>query len=290
MVQTMSEVIAVDLGGTNFRMARVDESGRIVAQHKIPTKSVGSLHDGLMELTHSIDAPKDSPLIFGAPGIVDFRQGKVIYAPNLSEEFREDIVVTDLSKRLAREVVLVNDADLAAVGEASIGAAKGRRAVVYVTCSTGVGAGAVLDGKLVHGHFSGMEIGHTIVTLDPTQEVEAHASGTALARRLSQLGLALTNQKLVEEAADGDSVALAALAPVTKALGVALANLAWLFAPDSIVLGGGLGLSNPIIARQAKEEFSRVCPPYLGPDIIVEAALGDDAGIRGSAFVRAALR
>lgn len=285
----MSEVIAVDLGGTNFRMARVDGGGEIVAQHKIPTASVGSLHEGLSKLITAVEAPPDLPLIFGAPGIVDFREGKVIFAPNLTEELRADIVVAELADRLSREVVLVNDADLAAVGEASIGAAEGRRAVVYVTCSTGVGAGAVLDGKLIHGHFSGLEIGHTLVALDPTEEVEAHASGTALSRRVSKTGLDLSNQKLVEAAAAGDPAALAELVPVTKALGVALANLAWLFAPDAIVLGGGLGLSNPIVADQARKEFAKVCPPYLGPEIILPAALGDDAGIRGSAFVRAAL-
>ncbi|MHB8189278.1 MAG: ROK family protein [Ferrimicrobium sp.] len=285
----MTDVLAVDLGGTNFRLARVSAEGEILAQSKLPTRSVSSIAEGIKKLIATVGGEGCSSLVFGAPGVVDLQEGRVVYAPNIPDAFRLEIDRSQLSEALGYEVLLVNDADLATMGEASVGAGAGARSVVYVTCSTGVGAGAVLDGRLVHGRYSAMEIGHTILNMDPVAETEARASGTAMAKRAREANVDLSNAELVAAAAKQELTSLEILSPVASALGAALSNLAWLLGPDVIVVGGGLGLSNPLVLTLARAFFDSCCPPYLTSSVVVPAALGDDAGLRGAPFVAAAL-
>jgi glucokinase len=150
----VTNVLAVDLGGTNFRMAVVDPAGTILAREVLPTKEAGSVASGLQRLIEALGAGDLDTLVFGAPGVVDYREGRVVFAPNLDREFLAELSVGELERATGTKVLLVNDADLAAVGEARIGAGKGAGTVLYLTCSTGVGAGLVTGGRLLRSRYS----------------------------------------------------------------------------------------------------------------------------------------
>jgi glucokinase len=285
----VSEVLSVDLGGTNFRMAVISDSGEVLRSEKVPTAEVESIAEGLKTLIEKVDGQGVEDLVFGAPGVVDFETGTVLYAANLSEEHRKEINRSALEAAIGKRIFLVNDADLAAVGEAYLGAGKGLESVLYLTCSTGIGGGYVQHGKLYRSRYSGMEAGHTRLGLEPYDEAESLGSGTALARMASELGLSIDNPTLVSRASLAGGREREILEGAMEALGVLAANLAWLLAPDVIVVGGGLGLSSPLVLELANQAFGRAKPHYLAELTLVPALLGDDAGLRGAAFVEKAL-
>lgn len=285
----MTNVLAVDLGGTNFRMAVVDPAGTIVAREVLPTKEAGSVGDGVRRLIEALNAGDLDTLVFGAPGVVDYREGRVVFAPNLDRELLAELSVAELERATGAKVLLVNDADLAAVGEARIGAGRDAGTVLYLTCSTGVGAGLVTNGRLLRSRYSTMEAGHTRLGLERVDEAEALASGTALARMAREAGLSLDNPALVRAAAASVGLEREVLERVTEALGTLIGNLSWLVAPDRIVVGGGLGLADPIVLELARKAFAAVVPSFLRGVDLEPAELGDDAGLRGSAFIHEAL-
>ncbi|WP_298207418.1 ROK family protein [Ferrimicrobium sp.] len=285
----MGEVLAVDLGGTNFRMARVSSDGDIVKRAVLSTKEATSVGEGLGQLVSLVGGEDVSTLVFGAPGVVDYSKGHVVYAPNLDQEFLSELSVSALEGVLDKKVILVNDADMAALGESELGAGKGGSTVVFVTCSTGVGAGVVHAGRLLRGHFSTMEAGHTRLGLEAMDEAESLASGTALARMAKEAGLVVDNPGLVKSAAANAGMEREVLSRVTEALGILLSNLAWLLSPDKIVVGGGLGLSDPFVLELTQQVFDSSVPKYLKGLQLSPAELGDDAGLRGAAFVESAL-
>ncbi|MCI2975950.1 MAG: ROK family protein [Ferrimicrobium sp.] len=285
----MGEVLAVDLGGTNFRMARISSDGEILKRAALSTKEATSVGEGLAKLVELVDGAEVPTLIFGAPGVVDYTKGHVVYAPNLDQEFLAELSVAALEKVLDKRVILVNDADMAALGESELGAGQGGSTVVFLTCSTGIGAGVVHQGRLLRGHFSTMEAGHTRLGLEAMDEAESLASGTALARMAKEAGLSVENPALVKSAAANAGIEREVLSRVTEALGILLSNVAWLLAPDKIVVGGGLGLSDPVVLEMTQQVFDRSVPKYLAGLQLIPAQLGDDAGLRGAAFVETAL-
>ncbi|ACU53464.1 ROK family protein [Acidimicrobium ferrooxidans DSM 10331] len=283
------EILAVDLGGTNFRMAKVSSEGVLLARAEIPTASITDVVDGLGRLVDQVDGGGVATLVFAAPGVVDRDAGTVVFCGNLDDAVRRTIVASRIADALAKRVVLVNDADAAAIGEAWAGAGRGARTVVYVTVSTGIGAGLVHRGTLYVGRFTGMEAGQIRLGLEDVDRAEHVGSGTALARTARQLGLELANPEVVRRAHQ-EGVARLALTRTMEALGVTLANLAWLLVPDRIVIGGGLGLSDPLVLELATQAFHRAGPAFLEDLSIVPAALGDDAGLIGAAFAERALQ
>src|SRR5579859_2111317 len=145
--------LAVDLGGTNLRAALVDAEGRIQARHQRPTPHDASAPEALLELVREVGGGGCQLAVIGVPGRVDYSAGRLEYAPNLHPAWTELLAAEPLAAHLGLPVRVANDADLAAVGETCFGAAAGRSDVVYMTVSTGVGAGVLLGGRLVHGRL-----------------------------------------------------------------------------------------------------------------------------------------
>lgn len=195
---------------------------------------------------------------------------------------------------LGMPVLLANDADLAAVGEASFGAGRGWRDVAYVTLSTGVGAGVVFDGAIVHGRRSLAELGPTILdraaaAIGDPATVEALGSGTALGRVACAAGLPEDGAELVRLVAAGDEQAGRVWATVVRAAAYGIVNVAHLFSPEIVIVGGGLGRNGSLVLDPVRAELDRFGPAGLPePIALVEAALGDDAALVGAALWRAA--
>lgn len=288
-------VLAVDLGGTQMRAALVGPSGTAEARRSRPTPQDEECPDALLALAGDLlDREVAGRAVIGVPGRVDYREGRLEHAPNLPPRWPGALQADALSERLGVPVSIANDADVAAVGEACFGAGRGHDDVVYITFSTGVGAGVLLGGRLVSGRRSGAELGHTVLDLTALRDgapatVEDLASGTALERLASDRGLPPDGETIVEHVRAGDTTARSVWDEVVDSLAAATTNLAHLYSPSVIVLGGGLGRNGDLLLEPVRRHLAERGPLRLPEPVAVEvAALGDDAGLIGAAGWRAA--
>lgn len=319
-------VVGVDLGGTNMQIGVVDAEGKIIGRCKRKTKAhegrdtvIKRLVEGVWRAMDDAKTPRDRlfGVGVGAPSAVDFEKGVVIKAGNLGWE---DLPLREiLMKEFAKEagvrdgglrVALDNDVNVAAWGEAQLGAARGRGNMLAVWVGTGVGAGLVLDGRLWRGprHTAG-EIGHVI--LFPGGQpgfmtVEDICSRTGIVNALKRLLPMYPDSalhKLIAEKADetgsigsstiarayekDDELARKVVDKSAEFLGVAIANIVTMLSIDCVVLGGGVteALGGPYVSRVTKSFERAVFPSVLRKTDIVASSLNDDAGVFGAAML-----
>lgn len=283
------DVLAIDVGGTRLRAAIVAPDGAVRARAERLTAGAAS-GAAVAELAATLTAVhRCARCVAGLPGRVDYERGRLEYAPNLPPSWPAQLTTAGLSATLGLPVALANDADMAAVGEAFFGAGRGAADVVYVTVSTGVGAGVLLGHRLVHGRRSIAEIGHTVIdrvalAAGEPATVEGLGSGTALARGAAAAGVVGDGAALAALVRDGDAAATRIWGEAIHAAALGVANLAFLFAPEVIVLGGGVSRTGDLLLEPVRSYLHRCGPPGLAETIDVRAAeLGDDAGLVGAA-------
>lgn len=286
-------VLATDLGGTRMRAAIVSVGGDVRHRRVEPTPRDATCPDALVALVGGLlDTAAPESAVVGVPGRVDYGSGLLEYAPNLPESWLPALSEEELSAALGIPVALANDADLAAVGEAHLGAGRLYDDVVYVTISTGVGAGVVLGGRLVHGRRSLAEAGHTVIDRAAAARgepatLEELASGTALARLAGEAGIEGGPPEVVVRVEAGDQTATSIWERVVEAAAIGVANLVHIYAPQVVVVGGGLSRAGNLLLDPIRAHLARSAPPGLA--VAVEgAALGDDAGLVGAAAWRQA--
>ena len=304
-------VFAADVGGTHLRVALIDEAGRIQTQRKSETpkdNDARSVVRALVEASRECDRDRrpDAPAISAAsimvPGTINKNNTMVVQVPNLPclDSLGLKAILED---ELGWPVVLENDANAAAVGEAWLGAARGYRSVICITLGTGVGGGIILDGELWRGaEGSAGEIGHT--TVEPfgglkckcgnTGCLEMFASATAIVR-MAREGLPLyadstlhaakiSAEKVFDAGRNGDELALKIFKQVGKYLGVGLASLINLLGPEMIVIGGGVVNGWDLFERDMRDEVAaRAFLPLAERVRIAPAECGDNAGLLGAA-------
>jgi glucokinase len=284
----ISLICGVDLGGTQTRLTVVRGDGETLGTTRASTGELGG-PDGLVAwVSARVRELGRGPLAsvaVAAPGPLDPRRGVLVNPPNLVG-WRNVELTSLLGAALDCPAHLENDANLAALGEFRRGAGRGTHTMLYVTWSTGVGGGLILDDRLFSGaHGSAGEIGHTIIDphgpLDTCGQrgcVEVFCGGRALARQTGR-----SAEELFEGAAAGDPEALAVVRRAATHMGYALLNLTNLFDPEVIVMGGGISRSWAQVAPVLEEVLDgspfidaarrpRLCP----------AQLGDDAGLVGA--------
>jgi glucokinase len=305
-------IIAVDLGGTQLRAALCTADGTV---HNRVSKKTRAKRGPEVVLEHiaqtitEIWPAKDKVRAVGisAAGPLDPYNGVVLGSPNLPGWV--NIPLRDImSERLGVPIFVGNDANLAALGEHSFGAGRGYDNMVYMTISTGIGGGIIVDGKLLLGHkgLAG-EIGHVVLQPNGPQCgcgnrgcLEALASGTAIGRQAQTLAatgrapailaaadgdVMLVSAKSVGlAAAQGDKVALKLLRRAGRYIGIAIANLMHLFNPECFVLGGGVTHTGDLLFKPIRRTARRQVqvPQYVTDTKIVPAALGDDVGLLGA--------
>jgi glucokinase len=311
-------VVGIDLGGTKISTALVDNAGRVIAYDyrethasEGPEAVIGRMLDAARGvMTRAGVTPAQVAAVgIGAPGPLDIDAGVVVAPPNLPgwdyvplRQLVEDA--------LGITTFLENDANAAALGEHRFGAGRGTAHMIYVTVSTGIGGGLILDGKLYHG-ADGMagEIGHvTIMPYGPHCGcgnrgcLEALASGTAIARQAREsvvrgvptlmADLAggdakrITAKLVAEAASQGDVEAQEILAEAMNYLGIGMANLVDLFNPQLIVIGGGLTNIGEALFGPVRRAIDRRALRSLAQRVrVVPAALGDKVGVLGAAAV-----
>lgn len=187
--------------------------------------------------------------------------------------------VQKLGQEVGLPVYLANDADLAALGEHRYGAGRGFRDMLYVTSSTGVGAGVVLGGRLVHGALSLAEVGHTVIDRSTGGTVESLGSGTALAR-LAGFDAASVSVR----AADGDRTATQQFAQVASDFATGVFNMVHSFSPEVVVIGAGMSQAGELLlgpVRAALNQCDTGCPATRASVVVAEG--GDDVGLKGAA-------
>lgn len=302
--------IAVDLGGTRFRVAVGTREGEIEWRVSRPTQVergreavLASLFDAVDEAMSTVaDRRTIKGIGFGAPGPLDPWTGVIFNPPNMPGW--DMVPIKQLfEERFHLPVKVANDANLAAVGEHRYGAGKGFEHIIYVTVSTGIGGGVIVNNQLLLGHcgFAG-EVGHMTIDMHGGVDkcgnvgcLEMIASGTAIGRQareavesgaetaLSRFPLEEITAMTVEELAyKGDPLSQRILRDAGIALGVGMVNLAHLFNPRRIIIGGGVSNAGPLLWDAIHETVrARAMTPCHRELEIVPAGLGDDAGLLG---------
>ncbi len=296
------------MGGTKARAALVNDRGELGRRVERPTH--GEFDPRLLVglLGELLDESPERPEAVGVAfaGFID-SSGRIAFAPNL--DVADGEVAGPLEERFNLPAVVVNDANAAAWGEYRSGSGRGAQHLLMLTVGTGIGGGIVLDGRLYTGSRGfAAEFGHIPVQRNGPRCacgargcLEAMASGTALARMareeigdhpessISELAGGerrnITGAMVGQAAAGGDEFALDLLDRLGVWLGVGIAGLAQAFDPDLVVVGGGVAKSGSLFLSSAIKELSDRFAGQVDPPPVVPAALGNDAGVIGSALV-----
>lgn len=302
-------IVGIDLGGTKISCAVADLDGQVISQNTVPTNA----HEGEVSVLNriimsvqtvlknaDINIDNIKAIGVGSPGPLDTKTGVIITTPNLP--FKNFNLINPLKEKFGVPVYLDNDANVAAIGEFMFGAAKGTENMVYFTASTGVGGGAILNGKVYRGNTSNaLEIGHmTVAPEGPRCNcgnigcLEAVASGTAIAKRgreavESKIETSLkeyetvTSYEVFKEAAAGDIVAKEIIDSCLNYLGIGVANAIAIFDPEMVVIGGGVSKAGQVVFDKVQEVVNKRCFKNMAESCrILPAGLGADAGVIGA--------
>lgn len=300
----MNTYISIDVGGTQIRVAVYPAEGidplRI---KKIATKGIGTAVERIIATVKELWRKEENvkAIAICVPGPVDPEAGIIFTAANVPEW--NNIPLRDiLQNEFHVPVFLGNDANLAALAEWQFGAGRGHRNLIYLTISTGVGGGVIMDGNLLLGYRGlGAELGHVIVQPDGAMcgcgnrgHIESYSSGTGIANfvkeqlatgRASSLANEekITAKEVAKAAKAGDELALEAFANASKYLAIGIANYLHIFSPTVFVFGGGVSqvgdlLFDPIRKMLPNMVYSDV---YLENLSLVTAELGDDVSLLG---------
>ena len=298
--------IAVDIGGTQLRAACYSTGSLTpLALKKVPTRDPHATPlERLKALIASVWPEEGNVKAIGAaaPGPLDPFHGIVLEAPNIPGWVNLPLR-KELEERFQVPVTLGNDANLAALGEWEYGAGRGHHHLVYLTISTGIGGGVIIDDRLLLGQRGlAAELGHiTVLPGGPLcacghrGHLEAVASGTAIARwvqdemahgAVSSLpaNQPLTAKRIAQAAQAGDELAIAALRRAGDFVGQATADFLHIFNPSIVIIGGGVSRSGSFFMdplRQSLQEHV-LTPQYLENFQLSVAALGDEAGLMGA--------
>jgi glucokinase len=311
--QRKKRVGAVDLGGSKILSVIAQDDGRRLAEDRRPTSAeegpevvlgriVGSLEEALAKA--GLRPGELAAVGICSPGPCDIDAGVIRSAPNLPG-WRDVPVCRYLEERLGVPSRLENDANAAALGEHVYGAGRGCRHLIYITVSTGIGGGLIIDGRLYRG-ATGLagELGH--MTIDPDGSLcgcgnrgclEALASGRAIAARgeelvaqggsallarLAQEHGGLTAETVCRAAEEGDRASRDIIQRAGYYLGIGFANYLNIFNPEMIIIGGGLAKAGDLLLAPARAEMeARAMPEALKAAQLKLAELGDYVGVMG---------
>jgi glucokinase len=277
-------VIGIDIGGTGTKFGIVDRDGNVLFSSEISTKKhatvesfIDELHDALGELIQKAGGTgRIKGIGVGAPN-GNYYTGTIEYAPNLP--WKGIIPLAKLLEdKFQLPTSLTNDANAAAIGEMTYGAAQGMKDFIMITLGTGVGSGIVANGQLIYGHdgFAG-ELGHTIIIPDGRLHpgtnkhgsLESYASATGVRYTALELlekttedsllrkvpAAEMDSKKVYEAAIQGDKLAREIYEFTGRILGIALANAVMFSSPEAIILFGGLTKAGDLILKPTREHM-----------------------------------
>jgi glucokinase len=299
-------VLGVDIGGTKIAAGVVDEAALVSGTVVRPTRAAEGFEVSLAQVLATVAEvfrPGLGAIGICAPGPLNPKTGVILNPPNLFG-WRNVPLARIVAERFGVPCRIENDANAAGLAETLFGAARGCASVLYMTWSTGIGTGIVLDGKIYYGkNGAAAEGGH--VTVDYASRVvcncgsrgciEALASGAAMERRARELlatfpGTALaepvTGETIGAAAAAGDALALRVIEEAATLVGAWMGSMVSVLDPDIIVGGGGIArIGEPLFSRLRANVPARTINQFASEIPIVPAALAADAGLVGAASV-----
>jgi len=292
----------VDIGGTKIAVGAIDDQGRILSKLECPTHAEQGYATALkriVKMIRDLDTSIEG-IGIGCTGPVYALTGE-IGDVNFLPGWLGENPVKDLEQAFRVTVAMENDADAAALAEAGWGAGKSKRRLVYVTVGTGIGGGIILDGHVYRGvDHAHPEIGHHLI--DPSGPPclcgfhgcwESLAAGPAMVQWAEANMVSayphranLSAKRICDLARKGDDLALRAVQRETRYLGLGLANVVTMFAPDTIVLSGGVMKSADIFLEGIHKTIRESCRfvPFEKTEIAL-ASLGEDTNLIGAARV-----
>lgn len=311
-------LVGIDLGGTAIKAGLVDREGRILIQSSIATK-VGRDYRLIIEdmkkqiekliQDYGIGMDDIESIGIGAPGLMNYKSGHVIYCTNL---FWNNVPLgVLLQEHFKKPVYIENDATVAGLAESLFGSTKGVSNSVFLTIGTGIGSGIIINNKVYSGsHFAGAEIGHMIIgenfykcNCGNNGCLETFASATAMIKyaihRLEKDDIKTIildkaagkteniNAKVIFDAAkEGDQLGTETVDRMIKYLSIGIINVCNILDPEIIAIGGGVSKAGDYLIERLKIEVGKM---FFTPNIkygdIVLAQLGNEAGILGAAFL-----
>ena len=296
-------IIAIDLGATNIKFGLLSQDFRIASTTVLSTKVYGSkpkLIDAIIDTVRSILKKNNIGkrrllgIGIGVPGPVDFKKGIVHYLPNIPG-WREVGICKIIKSRTGINCFVDNDANLMALAECRLGAAKDGRNVVCLTLGSGIGGGIIIEGELYRGSGSlAGEIGHIPVNM---KGPICNCGGIACAERyignthILKMANAIFGKDIsLEEASllasSGNKKAVKLWRQVGNYLGVALAGVINLLNPDTIVIGGGVSEAGDILFDSVRAVVNKRAMPVVKDFVkIKKALLGTKAGIVGAGLL-----
>ena len=312
-------IIGDDLGGTTTKLAVLKQTGEIINKWEIPTDVSSEGRNIICDIAKSINQKiveldiTNGDILgigLGAPGPVNLENGVIYEAVNLGWQDKYPLQQL-LEEATAISTIIDNDANCAALGEMWKGAGNGAKDLICITLGTGVGGGIIANGDIIHGiNGAGGEIGHvTSVSVGgapcncgKTGCLETIASATGIVRLArgklqnrqvdSKLHHSLihkgkiTAKDVFDAASEGDLIANDVVNEVAKYLGLALANVATIFNPEKIVLGGGVSKAGDTLLKPVKEYFEKFVFNRVAQSTkLTIATLGNDAGVVGAAWL-----
>ena len=294
--------IGLDLGGTNFRAAAIDQDGKLLDKIAGTTNTaagrdaiVGDLVSAIETLRARRSGDQLAGIGIAVPGFIIMETGTVLVSPNIPP--LDNFAARDaFQQRLKTPVILENDANAAALGEKWIGAGKDVNDLVLLTLGTGIGGGIISDGRVLHGYMGmAAELGHVTVDLygmpcgcGNNGCLEKHASATAIstmARHLN-LGENPTSKDVYDLAMQGNASAKRVFECMGRALGIGLATYIQVFNFPLYLLSGGPLAAWDFFAPAMFQEIQQRSLTYRSAKTRVEkATLGSDAGLFGAAYL-----
>lgn len=290
----MRYALSVDIGGTNTRVALINENYKIEERISFltDTEDPWPLLKRICETAAGF-RKEVTGLGLSCPGPLDLLNGRVLTPPNLHGTWHYLNLEEELVQMLKIPVYLENDANLAALAEAKLGAGRNCRVVQYLTVSTGLGAGLVIDGRIFHGaHGFANEVANTVLIPDGPCHgdlfpgaLEALCSGSGIEHRARSAQLSVKHAGEVNDlAVKGNPAAVTIMNEAKLYLANYIAGVIGFADPDVIILGGSVALKTEEFVREIEEKTKEKVFPVLRPYVnIRKAALGDDSGLLGAA-------
>jgi glucokinase len=308
----MNEVLAgIDIGGTKIAVALETPSGERVAGRFLPTQAESGAYAVLENISRAVEEMLDENKVeivslgVGSPSPLDAEKGLILSPSNLRDWDRFPIVSL-LNERFKVPVTLDNDANVAALGEYIYGAGRGYKNIFYITVSTGIGGGIIINGEIFHGVSSGAgELGHTVVQPEgvrcncgSTGCLETICAGVHIARRAKERLASgapslinemvsdeseITAQTVVEAARRKDPLATEIWDETCRFLAIGVANIFTLLAPEIVIIGGGIAASGEMLFAPLKEMIPHFVSMIPREKInVVPAQLGAESGVCGA--------
>ena len=312
MTEVRKYYIGIDLGGTFIKGGICDDRGNIIISDKVPTETefgADRVMDNISRLAFmlldkaGLSVGDVEGLGMGVPGMIDSKNGTVIFSNNFN--WKDVKICKGIKERTGLDAEISNDANVAALGEATFGSGKDFDDMILLTLGTGVGGGIVVDNKLIEGNkCAGAELGHAVI-VDGGEQctcgrkgcLEAYASATALIRdtkramenhkdsKMWEIGsLDKVTGKVAFDYKEVDKYAKEVVDNYIEKLACGITNYANIFRPHAVILGGGVCAQGDNLIKPLQKIVDRdVFAGELGPKCEVRiASLENTAGILGA--------